>query len=97
MKTKIISYISTWERRDYQAGIPDEADAKLEASGIAPSYRHICKAILKNDVALKSLGFSRQKTDSYSMLKKIEIEARNNKNERIRSIPKKTKNDIQRV
>jgi len=45
----------------------------------APSYRAICKAILKNDVALVSLGFQREQTPEYMAIKKIEIENRERK------------------
>lgn len=76
MKQKIFNYISIWEKRGYETGIPDEADQKLESMGLVPSYRLICKAILKNDLALTSLGFQREKTKSYNLLKKIELSAR---------------------
>jgi len=76
MRQKIGKYISTWEAKDYSGGIPDDADPKLEAMGLVPSYRMICKAILKNDIALVSLGFTRQKTEAYSIIKKIELEER---------------------
>jgi predicted phosphoadenosine phosphosulfate sulfurtransferase len=88
MKNKIIRYIRKWEKQGYENGIPDEAPAKLEALNKVPSYRMICKAILKNDLALISLGFSKPKSKAYSMLKRIEL------NERIRSIAAKIKNDI---
>jgi predicted phosphoadenosine phosphosulfate sulfurtransferase len=76
MRSKIRKYIEKWERQGYPDGIPDEADLKLEGMGKVPSYRMICKAILSNDVALTTLGFSRPKCDSYNVLKKIEIEGR---------------------
>jgi predicted phosphoadenosine phosphosulfate sulfurtransferase len=60
-------------KRGYEDGLPDEADPKLEGMGKVPSYRHICKAILKNDVALTSLGYSRPQCDSYVVLKRIEL------------------------
>lgn len=76
MKAKILKYLKKWESRGYENGIPDEADAKLEGLGKVPSYRMICKAILKNDIALTSLGYTRPKCDSYHILKKIELAAR---------------------
>jgi len=41
----------------------------------------ICKAILRNDFALKSLGMSKPKSEAYSLLKRIELDerARSNK------------------
>lgn len=76
MKAKIAKYIKKWESQGYPNGIPDQADAKLESLCKVPSYRAICKAILRNDVTLSSLGFTRQPSKVYSVLKGIEIAAR---------------------
>ena len=76
MKQKIIRYVKQWESQGYPNGIPEEAPPRLEALNKVPSYRMICKAILKNDFALTSLGFSRPKTQAYMTLKRIEIEGR---------------------
>lgn len=81
-RRKIAKFIADWEKRGYPDGIPDQADPKLESYGLVPSYRRICLAILKNDHALVSLGYTRPQTDAYCMLKRIEINARN---ERLRS------------
>ena len=77
MKKKILSYIKSWQSKGYSSGIPDEAPTRLEAANKVPSYRQICRAIMRNDLALTTLGFSRPKTGAYMALKKIEIEARN--------------------
>jgi len=45
-------------------------------SGRVPSYKAIGLAILKNDLALQSLGFSGENSEWYSILKKIEIAER---------------------
>ncbi len=76
MKKKILDYVKKWENQGYSNGIPDHADTKLEQLNKVPSYRKICMAILRNDVALTSLGYSRPQTDSYMALKRIEIEGR---------------------
>lgn len=76
MKRKIVKYVASWERRGYPLGIPDAAPAELEDSNKVPSYRMICRAIMRNDVSLSTLGFSRPKTPEYMALKKLEIEAR---------------------
>lgn len=76
MREKIISYISKWLSQGYSEGLPDEADERLEAMCKVPSYRMICKAILKNDLALQTLGYSKENCEAYGMLKRIEIEAR---------------------
>lgn len=73
MRLKILKYIEKWMKRGYENGIPDEADAKLEGLGKVPSYKMICKAIMKNDIALTSLGYTRPKCDSYGVLKRIEL------------------------
>jgi Predicted phosphoadenosine phosphosulfate sulfotransferase len=73
---KIISYIKTWENRCYPDGLPDEAPNELESRGLVPSYRRICKAILKNDVQLQTLGFSRPQCELYMQLKKRELTER---------------------
>ena len=71
---KIREYIETWEKRCYNKGIPDEAPFELKDK--VPSYRSICIALLKNDIHLTSLGFAPKNTKYYSILKRIEIEAR---------------------
>lgn len=76
MRNKILNYVKKWEGQGYPNGIPDEADLKLEALNKVPSYRMICKAILKNDLSLTSLGFTRHKTESYNILKRIELAQR---------------------
>ena len=73
MKNKIINYIKKWERQGYPNGIPDEAPAVLEVLGKVPSYRLICRAILKNDVQLKLLGYARDDCPAYRELKRIEL------------------------
>jgi predicted phosphoadenosine phosphosulfate sulfurtransferase len=75
-EAKIQDYIKKWERRGYEAGIPDEADGVLEEQVKVPSYRAICFSILKNDRQLVSLGYSRPKSEAYMNLKRIEIEGR---------------------
>jgi predicted phosphoadenosine phosphosulfate sulfurtransferase len=76
MKEKIQAYILEWESRCYFNGIPDEAPHELEIRNKVPSYRKICIAILKNDYALKTLGFTPKKSKYYDAYKKIEIENR---------------------
>lgn len=78
-RAKIESYIKKWEARGYPGGIPDEAPLELEALGKVPSYRQICLAILKNDVACETLGYAREKCEAYMELKRIEIMGRRKK------------------
>ena len=65
-KNKIAVYIKWWKARGYESGIPDEADLKIENAGKAPSWRRICKTLLKNDYWCKYLGFSPTKTSAYA-------------------------------
>ena len=76
MRDKISSYVSTWKRRGYPAGIPDEADRRLEDFNKAPSWRLICIAVLKNDVTLKTLGYAMPECHLYNELKREEIKER---------------------
>lgn len=77
MESKIQKYIDIWTKRGYDSDIPDEVPEKLMQLQLAPSYKAICFAILKNDHSLKSLGFTPKKSEWYSILKKIEIDKRN--------------------
>lgn len=86
MYRKILEYIETWENRCYPDGIPDEAP--IELNDKVPSYKKICIAILKNDVALETLGFTKPKCEIYSLLKRKEL------NERFASNERKIKDNI---
>jgi len=78
MRTRIENYIKTWEQRCYHDGIPDEAPNEI--SDMVPSYKRIAIAILRNDYSLKSLGFTPKTSMFYTILKGIEIKARNENN-----------------
>ena len=77
MKELIENYILEWERRCYFDGLPDEVPNRIHALKKAPSYKSICVAILNNDHTMKTLGFTPTPSKYYSMLKGIEISARN--------------------
>lgn len=64
----ISSFVSFWQNiGGYPEGIPDEADEVLERMKRAPSWRRICKALLRNDYHLKSLGFQAKKSNAYTL------------------------------
>ena len=66
-RNKIAVFLRWWEERGFDSGIPDEVDAKDEAARRAPSWRRICKALLRNDYWCKGLSFSQHKsTSSYA-------------------------------
>ena len=64
-KNKIAVYINWWKNHGYEKGIPDESPIKIENAGKAPSWRRICKTLLKNDYWCKYMGFSPTKTSAY--------------------------------
>jgi predicted phosphoadenosine phosphosulfate sulfurtransferase len=64
-QNKIILFQKWWAKRGYQEGIPDEVDFTLEAKRKAPSWRRVCKAMLRNDYWCKAMGFSQQKSAAY--------------------------------
>ena len=64
-KSKIAVYIKWYMDRGYEEGIPDEADYKMEQTGKVPSWRRICRTLLRNDYWCKGLGFSPTKSSNY--------------------------------
>lgn len=65
-RDKILLFTKWWIERGYPDGIPDEADYAMEAKRLAPSWRRICKSLLRNDYWGKGLGFSQQKSGAYA-------------------------------
>jgi predicted phosphoadenosine phosphosulfate sulfurtransferase len=66
-RDKILLFTKWWTERGYPEGIPDEADYQLEgAQRLAPSWRRVCKSLLRNDYWGKGLGFSQHKSAAYS-------------------------------
>lgn len=68
---KIAVFIHWWQQRGYLDGIPDEADPKEEMAKNVPSWRRICKMLLKNDYWAKGLSFSQHKSQAYERYRKI--------------------------
>lgn len=64
-ENKILLFQRWWEDRGYDEGIPDEADLPLEMKRDVPSWRRVCKTLLRNDYWCKGLGFSQHKTGAY--------------------------------
>lgn len=65
----------------YQGGygrcIPDEGPHQLEVGRRIPSWRRICKMLLRNDYWAKDLGFGQQKSGAYTKYRKIMKKRRN--------------------
>jgi predicted phosphoadenosine phosphosulfate sulfurtransferase len=68
---KIFTFIEWWKERGYPDGLPDKAPYILEAKHLAPSWRRVCKSLLRNDYWCKGLGFTQHKTEAY--LKYLEL------------------------
>lgn len=63
-------FIVGWHRRGYQI-IPEESPPELEANCWAPSWRRMCKVLLRNDYWCKGLGFAQPKSAAYERYKEI--------------------------
>jgi predicted phosphoadenosine phosphosulfate sulfurtransferase len=63
-------FIKGWHDRGYRQ-IPEEAPPELEAKCWAPSWRRMCKVLLRNDYWCKGLGQAQPKSDAYARYKQI--------------------------
>ena len=79
-RAKIDVFRKWWMERGYPEGIPDEADLTLENKRKVPSWRRICKALLRNDYWCKTLGFSQHRSGSYGRYLKM-MDSRRRKRE----------------
>lgn len=67
----ISKYVSEWEEKCYFDGIPDEANLMVEKKKDVPSWRKICKCLLKNDFWLRGLNYAPQKSEAYHEIMKL--------------------------
>ena len=65
-ENKVVMFDRWWREKGYPDGIPDEADYALEAARRAPSWRRVCKSLLRNDYWCKGLGFTQHKSEAYT-------------------------------
>jgi predicted phosphoadenosine phosphosulfate sulfurtransferase len=68
--TRFNTWIKGWKKRGY-ADIPDEAPRELEKKYWAPSYRRLCKVLLRNDWWCKGLGMQQPKSAAYEKYMQI--------------------------
>lgn len=68
-------FISGWKGRGYSE-IPDEAPRVLENAQWAPSYRRLCKVLLRNDWWCKGLGLTQPKSAAYERYMQLRREQR---------------------
>jgi len=66
-KNKIAVFLKWYQDRGYPNGIPD--DGPLDKS--KPSWKRICKTVLRNDYWCKGLSFSQHKSTAYDKYKKL--------------------------
>ncbi|MFN8738719.1 MAG: DUF3440 domain-containing protein [Pirellula sp.] len=64
-QAKIFVFQEFWKKKGYPEGIPDESDYALEVKRLAPSWRRICKSLLRNDYWCKGLSFTQHKSEAY--------------------------------
>lgn len=63
-RNKIAVYLRWYAERDYPQGLPDEQPGDTSSKQI-PSWRRICKTILRNDFWCRTLVFSPTKSHCY--------------------------------
>lgn len=64
-ENKIAIFQKWWIDKGYPEGIPDEADYRLEQERKVPSWRRVCKSLLRNDYWCKGLSFTQHKSEAY--------------------------------
>ena len=78
-ESKVFTFEKWWREKGYPEGIPDEADYTMEQKRLAPSWRRVCKTLLRNDYWCKGLGFSQHKSSAYK--KYLELKKRQKEEE----------------
>jgi predicted phosphoadenosine phosphosulfate sulfurtransferase len=71
------SFIKGWKGRGYIDSIPDEAPRVLENKHWAPSWRRLCKVLLRNDWWCKGLGLTQPKSEAYGKYLEMKKEKKN--------------------
>ena len=70
-RERFIKFIAGWKKRGYDK-IPDEAPHDLEVKQWAPSWRRMCRCILRNDYYCKGLGQTQPKSEAYGKFKDLQ-------------------------
>lgn len=73
-RRRVELYLRFWEQRGYTLGIEDDVPEALFADRVAPSWRAIALALLKNDFSLLSLGFGVSPSEWYGILKRAALD-----------------------
>jgi len=64
-------HIKGWRGRGYKGDIPDHAPRELEQKHWVPSWRRLCKVLLRNDWWCKGLGFTQPKSEAYARYRSL--------------------------
>jgi predicted phosphoadenosine phosphosulfate sulfurtransferase len=67
-------FIKGWRKRGYVGDLPDSAPAELENKQWVPSWRRLCKVLLRNDYWCKGLGMTQPKSAAWDKYKKMKKE-----------------------
>ncbi|OGC76259.1 hypothetical protein A2619_02285 [candidate division WWE3 bacterium RIFOXYD1_FULL_39_9] len=89
-------FIHGWHRRGYPI-IPEEAPPELESKCWAPSWRRMCKVLLRNDYWCKGLGQAQPKSDAYQKYKEIVRTRRMQMKEVKKTLPEEQKTTIHKI
>ena len=63
-------FIWGWNQRGYTT-IPEECPEELESKCWAPSWRRLCKVLLRNDYWCKGIGQAQPKSEAYQKFKEL--------------------------
>jgi predicted phosphoadenosine phosphosulfate sulfurtransferase len=70
-ENKIVLFRKWWMERGYPDGIPDEGDYAMEAKRRIPSWRRVCKSLLRNDYWCKGMSFTQHRSAAYEKYLKL--------------------------
>jgi predicted phosphoadenosine phosphosulfate sulfurtransferase len=70
-REKFVKFICGWKKRGYEV-MPDFAPHDLEVKQWAPSWRRMCRCILRNDYYCKGLGQTQPKSEAYGKFKALQ-------------------------
>lgn len=87
---KIAVFQKWWIDHGYSEGIPDEAPYELEAKRDVPSWRRVCKALLRNDYWCKGMSFTQHRSEAYKQY--LELMKKRKEQESWQGIPLFTDN-----
>jgi len=69
-RERFVKFMAGWRHRGYDS-IPDYAPHDLEVKCWVPSWRRMCRCILRNDYYCKGLGQTQPKSEAYGKFKDL--------------------------